>query len=108
MDEPIAITRDELVRLYLVNVLEYDLINSFHIHGNFFQYFPTGSSLEPSEYTDTIVQCQGQRGIVEMRFPTTGKHMFHAHQSEFTELGWMGFFDVCEDRKAVCDLPTGP
>ena len=43
-----------------------------------------------------------------MRFPTIGKHMFHAHQSEFTELGWMGFFDVCEDRKAVCDLPMGP
>ena len=24
--------------------------------------------------------------------------MFHAHQSEFTELGWMGFFEVCEQR----------
>ncbi len=22
--------------------------------------------------------------------------MFHAHQSEFAELGWMGFFDVVE------------
>jgi hypothetical protein len=22
--------------------------------------------------------------------------MFHAHQAEFTELGWMGFFDVRE------------
>jgi manganese oxidase len=108
MDEPIRVTRDELVRLYLVNVLEYDLINSFHIHGNFFNYFPTGSSLEPSEYTDTVVQCQGQRGIVEMRFPTTGQHMFHAHQSEFTELGWMGFFDVCEDRNALCELPGSP
>ena len=29
-------------RVYLVNVLEYDLINSFHLHGNFFDYFPTG------------------------------------------------------------------
>jgi FtsP/CotA-like multicopper oxidase with cupredoxin domain len=29
-----------------------------------------------------------------MRFPTPGKYMFHAHQSEFTELGWMGFFEV--------------
>jgi manganese oxidase len=104
MDEPIMIARDQLVRLYLVNILEYDLINSFHIHGNFFEYFPTGSSLEPSEYTDTVVQCQGQRGIIEMRFPTAGQHMFHAHQSEFTELGWMGLFDVCDDVDALCSL----
>jgi len=40
------------------------------------------------------VQCQGQRGIIEIEFPTTGTFMFHAHQSEFTELGWMGFFNV--------------
>jgi hypothetical protein len=34
--------------------------------------------------------------------------MFHAHQSEFTELGWQGFFDVCERDgagKLVCTLP---
>ena len=38
--------------------------------------------------------CQGQRGILEWRFPHPGKYMFHAHQSEFTELGWQGFFEV--------------
>ena len=38
--------------------------------------------------------CQGQRGILEWRFPYAGKYMFHAHQSEFTELGWQGFFEV--------------
>ena len=42
MDRPIQVKRDELVRVYLVNVLEYDLINSFHLHGNLFDYFPTG------------------------------------------------------------------
>ena len=106
MDEPIAVERDALVRLYLVNVLEYDLINSFHLHANFFDYFPTGTSLQPSEFTDTVMQCQGQRGILEMRFPHLGKFMFHAHQSEFAELGWMGFFEVCDDAsgKLVCDL----
>ena len=96
MDEPIAVARDALVRLYLVNVLEYDLINSFHLHGNLFNYYPTGTSLQPSELTDTVMQCQGQRGILEMRFPHLGKFMFHAHQSEFTELGWMGFFEVTD------------
>src|SRR5918998_1205971 len=96
MERPIAVRRGELVRIYLVNVLEYDLINSFHLHGNLFHYFPTGTSKEPSEFTDTVMLCQGQRGILEWRFPHPGRFMFHAHQSEFTELGWQGFFEVIE------------
>ena len=93
-ERPIQIKRNELVRLYLVNVLEFDLINSFHLHGNLFDYIPTGTSKTASELTDTVMLCQGQRGIIEVRFPNAGKYMFHAHQSEFTELGWMGFFEV--------------
>ncbi|MCP2317899.1 Multicopper oxidase [Nocardia amikacinitolerans] len=94
MHEPVRVKHGELVRIYLVNVLEYDPINSFHIHGNFFDYYPTGTRLQPADYTDTIVQGQGQRGICELRFPYQGKFMFHAHKSEFAELGWMGFFEV--------------
>ena len=94
MEPGVAVRRDELVRVYLVNLLEYDLINSFHLHGNLFDYFPTGTGREPAEFTDTVMLCQGQRGILEWRFPTPGRFMFHAHQSEFTELGWQGFFEV--------------
>jgi len=93
-DKPIRVRRGELVRIYLVNALEFDLMNSFHIHANFFDYYPTGTSLEPTELTDTVIQGQGQRGILELRFPFEGKYMFHAHVSEFAELGWMGFFEV--------------
>jgi FtsP/CotA-like multicopper oxidase with cupredoxin domain len=92
--EPVRVKRGELVRIYLVNALEFDLINSFHVHANFFNYFPTGTSLEPTELTDTVIQGQGQRGILELRFPYEGEYMFHAHVSEFAELGWMGFFEV--------------
>jgi FtsP/CotA-like multicopper oxidase with cupredoxin domain len=96
LERPVRVKRGELVRIYLHNILEFDLLNSFHIHANFFDYFPTGTSLEPTELTDTVVQGQGQRGILELRFPFTGKYMFHAHVSEFAELGWMGFFEVVD------------
>jgi FtsP/CotA-like multicopper oxidase with cupredoxin domain len=96
IDEPVRVRRGELVRIYLVNALEFDLLNSFHIHANFFDYYPTGTRLEPRDFTDTVIQGQGERGILELRFPYTGKYMFHAHVSEFAELGWMGFFEVVE------------
>jgi FtsP/CotA-like multicopper oxidase with cupredoxin domain len=91
---PIQVRVSELVRIYLLNIVELDPINSFHIHGNFFNRFPTGTRLEPTEYTDTIIQGQAQRDILELRFPYTGQYMFHAHKTEFAELGWMGMFDV--------------
>jgi FtsP/CotA-like multicopper oxidase with cupredoxin domain len=92
---PIAVKRSQLVRIYLANLTEFDLINSFHLHGDFFRYQPTGTG-DHWEYTDTVMLCQGQRGVVEIEFANTGRFMFHAHQSEFTELGWMGFFDVAD------------
>jgi FtsP/CotA-like multicopper oxidase with cupredoxin domain len=92
---PIRVKRGELVRIYLANLTEFDLINSLHIHANFFRYYPTGSS-DHYEYTDTVMLCQGQRGILELDFPNAGRFMFHAHQSEFAELGWMGFFEVVD------------
>jgi FtsP/CotA-like multicopper oxidase with cupredoxin domain len=94
MHEPVRVRRDEPVRMYLVNTLEFDPVTSFHGHANFFHYYPTGTSLEQTELTDTVVIGQGQRGILELRFPYRGRFMFHAHVSEFGELGWMGFFVV--------------
>jgi FtsP/CotA-like multicopper oxidase with cupredoxin domain len=91
---PIRIRVGELVRIYLVNILEFDLINSFHLHANFFHYYATGTSLEPTEFTDTIALMQGQRGILEFRYQYPGKYMFHAHKTEFAELGWTGVFQV--------------
>ncbi len=96
---PVKILRDRPVRIYLVNVTEFDPINSFHLHANFFDYFDQGTTLTPTLKTvDLIVQCQAQRGILEFTFKDhePGLYMFHAHQSEFTELGWMGMFDVVE------------
>jgi FtsP/CotA-like multicopper oxidase with cupredoxin domain len=92
---PIRVQRGELVRIYLANLTEFDLINSFHVHGEFFRYYPTGST-DNFEYTDTVMLCQGERGILELEFHNAGVYMFHAHQSEFTERGWMGYFEVSD------------
>src|SRR5262245_10106705 len=96
---PIKIVRSRPVRIYLVNIIEFDPINSFHLHGNFFNYFDQGTTLTPTLQTvDLIMQCQAQRGILEFTYQNheTGLYMFHPHQSEFTELGWIGMFDVVD------------
>ena len=91
---PIEVKQNEPIRIYLANITEFDILNSFHIHATFFDYYPTGTQATPRDYTDTIIQGQGERGIVEVSFPYPGDYMFHAHKTEFAERGWMGFFRV--------------
>jgi FtsP/CotA-like multicopper oxidase with cupredoxin domain len=96
---PIRIDKRRPVRIYLVNVTEFDPVNSLHLHGNFFDYYDHGTTLAPTLRTvDTVMQCQAQRGILEFTFEDhePGLYMFHAHQSEFVELGWMSFFEVVD------------
>lgn len=99
MKHPIRVQRNRPIRVYLINVTEFDPINSFHLHANFFDYYDHGTTLEPTLRTvDTIMQCQAQRGILEFSFDgfEPGQYMFHAHQSEFAELGWMSLFEVVD------------
>ncbi|MCC6166922.1 MAG: multicopper oxidase domain-containing protein [Caldilineaceae bacterium] len=92
---PIPLIAGELVRLYLINITEFDPINSMHLHATFFNYYDHGTTLEPTlRMVDTIMQCQAQRGILEFTYRWPGQYMFHAHQTEFVELGWMGMFNV--------------
>jgi FtsP/CotA-like multicopper oxidase with cupredoxin domain len=96
-NRPIRIKRSQRQRIYLINVTEFDPINSLHTHANFFDYYDHGTTLRPTLTTiDTVMQCQAQRGILEFSFEgfEPGMYMFHAHQSEFAELGWMAFFEV--------------
>ena len=97
---PIQLEVGELARIYLFNATEFDLLNSIHVHGNFFKYWRTGTRPDHYEYTDTVMLCQGERGVLEMAFEHPGLYMFHAHQSEFAELGWMGLFEVSGDAGA--------
>src|SRR5439155_3464929 len=93
-DYPIPIKQGELQRVYLVNMTEFDLLNSMHTHATFFHVYPTGTSMTPTIYTDTISMGQGERAILEFRYDYPGRFLFHAHQNEFAELGWLGQFEV--------------
>ncbi len=69
---------------------------------------------EPSSPTRS---SRGRRSaaILELEFPLDGDYMFHAHVSEFAELGWSGFFRVGDPSQLAaaaaaalyCDLPWG-
>lgn len=91
---PIQIERDRLIRVYVVNMVEFDPINNFHLHGNLFYYYPTGTDRSTSFYTDMITMSQTERGIMEFTYEHTGKFLFHAHKVEFSEKGWVGVFLV--------------
>ena len=89
---PIQINTNELIRVYVVNMVEFDPINNFHLHGNLYYYYPTGTDKIPAFYTDMITLSQTERGIMEFEYTYPGKYLFHAHKVEFSEKGWVGIF----------------
>jgi FtsP/CotA-like multicopper oxidase with cupredoxin domain len=91
---PIQINTNELIRVYVVNMVGFDPINNFHLHGTLYEYYPTGTDLIPSEFTDMTTFSQSERGILEFEYEYTGRYMFHAHFTEFSEKGWSGIFYV--------------
>ncbi len=94
LEHPIEVLQHEPLRIYLVNMTEFDLVNSIHTHATFFKFFRTGTRLDQYEYTDTVMLCQGERGVMEFNYKFPGTFLFHAHQTEFAELGWIGVFKV--------------
>ncbi len=101
---PIRVRRGEPIRVYLLNLTEFDPINSFHLHAGMFKLFRTGTRLDHYDLTDIVMLCQGERAVLEFTLEDPGLYMFHAHQSELAELGWMGFFEsVDEDAQGAPD-----
>ena len=96
MKHPIRVRVGEPLRIYLVNLTEFDLVNSFHLHASMFRLYRTGTQLDHFEFTDIVTMGQGERHVLEFSLDRPGQYMFHAHQSEFAELGWMGVFEAVE------------
>jgi FtsP/CotA-like multicopper oxidase with cupredoxin domain len=101
MHHPIQIDKNRLIRIYLVNMLEFDPLNNFHLHANMFDFYKTGTKLIPDEYTDIVTMNQAERGILEFSYKYPGKYMFHAHKTEFAEKGWTGLFLVKDEISPV-------
>ena len=91
---PIRISAGKLQRAFVINITEFDPLNSFHLHGNFFHYTEIGHKENPRRFTDNVALIQGERGMLEFTYKRPGRFMFHAHQSELAELGWTGMFEV--------------
>lgn len=99
-DRPIPIMQNQLIRLYVLNMIEFDPAITFHTHANFFQVYRTGRTLTPTEETDAITMGTAERHILELSYPFTGKYMFHPHQDLIAEHGCMGFFNVLPNETA--------
>lgn len=91
---PLKVPVGDLVRLYVVNMTEYDPIASFHLHAQTFDVFRSGTGSQPSEHTDTIALTQGERAVLEFRLPERGRYMFHPHQHRLAERGAMGWISA--------------
>jgi manganese oxidase len=94
MKHPIPIQQNQLVRLYVQNMIEFDPVATFHLHANMFQVYPTGRTLTPVYESDVITMGTAERHILEFSFKYPGQYMFHPHQDYMAEAGCMGLFDV--------------
>lgn len=96
MQHAIAIQQNQLVRLYVLNMIEFDAAATFHLHANLFRINRTGRSSEPFEETDVVTMGTAERHILEFSYRYPGKYMFHPHQDRIAEAGCMGEFNVIE------------
>lgn len=94
MVDPIPIEAGRLQRAHVINIVEFDPLNSLHLHATFFDLYRTGTRLEPDELTDIVTMGQAERHMIEFTYREPGVYMFHGHQSELAELGWMSAFEV--------------
>ncbi len=96
--DSVHLTTGTPYRVYVANMVEFDPVNSFHMHGNMFYYTPSGTPDSAKVYTDIVTLGQGDRGMLEFKYPFPGQFMFHAHINHFSDLGWIAFFNVTKNQ----------
>jgi FtsP/CotA-like multicopper oxidase with cupredoxin domain len=93
MHHPINVTLHEPLRIYMFNMLDFEE-NSFHLHGQLFDYYPSATSEKPTFRNDVVSLSQGDRGIIETKFDFPGLYMAHAHIEQIGGRGWSTLFNV--------------
>ena len=88
---PLKVPVGDLVRLYVVNLVESVPVITFHLHAQTFDVYRSGTSLTPHEHTDVVTLGPLERAMLEFRLPRRGRYMFHPHQSRLAERGAMGW-----------------
>ncbi len=89
---PIKIPYGEPVRAYLVNMVEFDPLASFHLHAETFSVWPAGIGDAPALVTDLLTLGQADRAMIEFSLSERGRYMFHPHQHSIASRGAMGWF----------------
>jgi FtsP/CotA-like multicopper oxidase with cupredoxin domain len=93
MHHPIPVKLGVPLRIYMYNMLDFEE-NSFHLHGQVFDYYPSATSNKPMMTGDMVVLGQGDRGIIETQFNYPGLYMSHAHFEQVGGRGWSSLFSV--------------
>lgn len=93
MHHPIQLKLHEPTRVYMFNMLDFEE-NSFHLHGQVYDYYPSGTSLNHTFTHDMVVLGQGDRGILEFQYDYPGQYMAHAHFDQVGTRGWSSLFSV--------------
>ena len=88
---PIKVPIGQLVRLYIINLSEYDPIMTFHLHGKIFDVYRSSSTKVPDFQSDVVSLGPTERAILEFTLEKKGRYMFHPHQSRMAERGAMGW-----------------
>lgn len=91
---PIKVNTGEPVRAYVLNMVEYDPVASFHLHAEMFDVYPSGLGDAPALTADIISLGQMERAVVEFSLPERGRYMFHPHQHSMAARGAMGWFSA--------------
>jgi len=98
-DHPVPLQVGEPVRMYVMNIFEEAMVP--HIHGNMYHLYPSGTGMQPTEYTDVKTLNIAERAILEFQYDYPGSYMFQCHVSEHMEQGLMGWFEVGDSVKTT-------
>ena len=92
MHNPLQISEDDLIRIYLIN-LGTSIPASFHLHSTTFLTYPSGLWDNAPIHSQTVLVGPGDASIIEAKWKYPGIYFFHTHGIQ-EEKGNMGQIKV--------------